>query len=79
LVDGLQAQELGRLAGLSHGMVGLIESGSRDMGGKSAPALAEVLGVSLDWLLLGRGKAPSRRAVAGAVLRASLKQGGAAA
>lgn len=69
-VPDLSARELSNLSGLSFGLVALIESGVRDMGGRSAIALAETLGASIDWLLTGNGDAPLESQVSDAVERA---------
>lgn len=60
----LAARELDRLADTTEGHTSLIESGvvqniTLDTAGK----LAGVLGVTLDWLLAGRGTAPSAASV----------------
>lgn len=70
LVDDLSARELSQLAGVSDGLVALIESGVREIGGRSAVGLSRVLGVSLDWLLVGSGEAPPEDAVREAVAAA---------
>lgn len=54
----------------------MIETGKREqISPRTATALAEVFGVSIDWLLTGSGKQPKgpsvRRAVAAAVARKS--------
>ena len=77
---GMSARELSRLAGLpSHTHVAWIESAPKGaMKVRTAVAIAGVLGCSLDWLLIGRGKAPSSRAVRAAVARARGPQAAAA-
>lgn len=68
LVPGLTAKELARLAGLSPPHVHAIETGLRPrVETRTASALADVLGVSLDWLVRGLGRDPSARRVRGAV------------
>ena len=67
----LSARELSLLAGLSHSLVGLIESGHVETPtSATSAALARVLGCSLDWFISGVGSAPSARAVKLAVVRA---------
>lgn len=66
---GLSARELSALAGLAASHVSHIETGK----GCSSETLAEicrVLGVTMDWLYLGRGTAPELEAVRVAVARA---------
>lgn len=74
LADDLSARELSSLAGLSDGLVALIESGVRGIGGRSAVALGRVLGVSSDWLLAGIGDEPTARCVRRAVAAARDQQ-----
>lgn len=64
---GISARELDRLAGLSENHTSLLESVVRDVRAETAVAVARTLGVSLDWLLVGEGKAPSERSVRAAV------------
>jgi len=57
----------------------MIETGRRpSIEAKTAVALAEVLGASLDWLLKGTGQAPSERRVRESVARARARAGEAA-
>lgn len=68
---GLSARALDRLAGLGEGHVSMIESGRRPrIEAGTAEALARVLGLSLDWLLAGSGKAPRPKAIREAVAAA---------
>lgn len=64
---GISARELDRLAGLSENHTSLLESVVRDVRTETAAAIARTLGVSLDWLVLGEGKAPTERTVRAAV------------
>lgn len=65
---GITARELDRLAGITAGHTSLIESGYvRNVSAETAARIARVLGASLDWLLLGRGRAPSERIVKAAI------------
>ena len=65
---GIPARELDRVAGLAEGHTSLIESGARgNVAIHTAMKLATALGVSLDWLIAGRGGAPSARTVRSAV------------
>jgi len=73
LVPDLSAKELDRLAALSPGHTTMIELGYRPrVEARTALALADVLGISLDWLLRGSGRSPSPRTVRAAVARARL-------
>lgn len=57
---GLSSRELDRLAGLGEGHTSLIETGRRkNISTETAASIARVLGVSLDWLVLGRGRNPT--------------------
>jgi transcriptional regulator with XRE-family HTH domain len=68
---GLTPRELGTLIGASPITVGNLEQGvSRNPNADTVVALARTLGVSLDWLLLGRGRAPTRERVQAAAQRA---------
>ncbi len=67
-LTSLGTRELDRLAGLTEGHTSAIETGTRpNVEARTAAALARVLGVTLDWLIEGTGKAPSLRAVRAAV------------
>jgi transcriptional regulator with XRE-family HTH domain len=65
----LSQRELTRRAGLkSERHVGLIESGEKaDVMGETAEKLSRVLGVSLDWLLTGKGEPPTEESVRAAL------------
>jgi transcriptional regulator with XRE-family HTH domain len=64
----LSAAELGELAGMSRGVVGMIETNKRpDPGANTVAAIAAVLGVSSDWLIKGIGVDPTKEQVAAAV------------
>lgn len=67
---GLSGRELDRLAGLTLGHVAAIEAGRFSPGAGTLEALRAALGVSLDWLVAGQGKAPPARVVATAVAAA---------
>lgn len=57
---GLSARKLSRLAGLADGHVAMFERGIVDDGSaKTMGRLAQALGVSLDWLVLGIGDGPA--------------------
>lgn len=63
--------DLGTWAGLSKGTVSMIESGNRaDPSGSTVEKLARALGVSTDYLLSGKGAAPSKKQVVAAVAAA---------
>lgn len=69
---GISAKQLDRLAGLGAGHTNMIESGTRvDIEGGTLAKLCKALGVSLDWLLLGGGKAPTVNSVRSAIALAS--------
>jgi transcriptional regulator with XRE-family HTH domain len=57
---GISARECDRRAGLTEGHTSLVETGTRGIEAPTAAKLAVALGVSLDWLVLGRGAGPSR-------------------
>jgi transcriptional regulator with XRE-family HTH domain len=62
---GLSARRLDALAGLTPCHTSLIESGLRENPkATTVAALAKALGVSLDWLVSGRGPPPTRTATA---------------
>lgn len=68
----MSPRDLEKLAGLSRGYVLLIEGGTKsNIEARTARSLARVLGLSLDWLLDGRGSAPSA-----ASIKASAKKAG---
>jgi transcriptional regulator with XRE-family HTH domain len=70
----ISTRDLDRLAGLSPGHTYLLESGAGRGSRVSADvalALAYVFGVELEWLINGKGEAPTQRQVRGAVNRAS--------
>jgi transcriptional regulator with XRE-family HTH domain len=67
----ISARELDRLAQLGEGHVSMVESGRRpNVESSTAVKLAAVFEASLDWLLTGKGDAPSDRRVRAAVERA---------
>jgi len=56
----ISARELDRLSSLAEGHVSMIEAGRRPViESKTAEDIAGVLGLSLDWLISGKGKAPT--------------------
>jgi transcriptional regulator with XRE-family HTH domain len=67
----ISARELDRLAGRTPGHAGLIEHrpGADVMAG-TVLAYADVLGLSLDWLIAGRGAEPIAARVQAAVVEA---------
>lgn len=68
LLDGLTSSELAELAGLHRTHLSNLETGARNgVEGKTAVALSGVLGVSTDWLLTGKGDAPTVEQVRAAV------------
>lgn len=74
-VPTLSKRQLSLMAGLSPSMVGMIERGERaSLESKTANGLVRVLGVSLDWLILGRGAGPKVRATTEHIMRAMAEQ-----
>lgn len=72
-MTGLNSSELSRLCGFARQYLALIESGARiEIGPSKLVAIVIVLGLSLDWLVLGRGKEPRADQVNSAVQRARL-------
>jgi DNA-binding Xre family transcriptional regulator len=68
LAGDLGTRELDRLAGLTAGHTSAIETGNRpNVEARTAAGLCRVLGVSIDWLVLGDGRAPTERTVRAAV------------
>jgi transcriptional regulator with XRE-family HTH domain len=68
----LSARELARLTGISEALIGYIERspcGDRSRA-RTLIQIARVLGLSLDWLLLGVGDAPRVGTVRASVARA---------
>ncbi len=65
----LPAAELGELAGMSRGVVGMIETDKRGKkpGAETLSNIAAVLGVSSDWILTGVGVEPTKESVTAAV------------
>lgn len=64
IIAGLDAKRLDKLAGITPGHVRLIENGIREHpAATTLSRIAAVLGLSLDWLIDGRGKRPSDRAI----------------
>jgi transcriptional regulator with XRE-family HTH domain len=55
ILKGLTLQACARQAGMSYTNLSMIERGHRSMYAESIPALAQVLGVSVGYLLLGDG------------------------
>lgn len=55
---GVGARELDRLAGLREGHTSIIEARGRDIETDTAAKIATALGVSLDWLISGKGEGP---------------------
>lgn len=75
MAGGLSQRELSLLAGLAGSHVGLIEQGRVDEPGAATLAkVAEVCGVTLDWLALGAGAAPRPEQVAASVAAARAKR-----
>ena len=58
----ISARELDRRAGLTEGHTSLMESGKRErLEAATAAKLAQALGVTLDWLVIGEGDGPEER------------------
>lgn len=67
-LSGLDRAALSKLCGLSQSHVGMLIRGDvENPHPDTSRALARTLGVSLDWLLDGVGKAPSKHRVRAAV------------
>jgi transcriptional regulator with XRE-family HTH domain len=70
-LGGLTARSLDGLVGLSGGYTSRIESGgTKGVGAETLSGFADVLGVSLDWLVDGRGERPLATSVVASVERA---------
>lgn len=70
-VKGLTARELSTIADLGETHVGMIERGNvKTPSGVVLAKLSSVLGVSMDWLVSGRGKKPSKSVIIASVGRA---------
>jgi transcriptional regulator with XRE-family HTH domain len=77
---GLHLKELSLLAGLAQGHAGMVERGEMESPSiRTVALLAEVLGLSMDWIVLGRGKPPTARSVIAAVAKFRAEQQAAAA
>lgn len=77
-VAGLSARALSELAGLHPSHVGLVERGGprRDtVDARTLLAIADVLGVSMDWLFAGKGTRPSPDAISHAVQKRRRRSG----
>lgn len=77
-VSGLSRRELGRFAGVSESLVGMAIARDTGVASKTLGRLAEVLGVSSDWLLRG-GRTPSSRRIRAAVDAARARRAASAA
>ncbi len=67
----ISASELARLANMQRTHVSLIErSEAAGVQARTLAELSRVLGVTLDWLYLGKGEAPSGAVVRAAVAKA---------
>jgi transcriptional regulator with XRE-family HTH domain len=67
----LSRTDLSELAGLARGHVALLEAGKRpNLGVFTIAPIARVLGVSLDWLIAGKGEPPPASTIQAAVKRA---------
>jgi transcriptional regulator with XRE-family HTH domain len=72
---GLTATQAGELAGLKgRGHVASFERGATGITGGTLARLADVFGVSLDWLYRGLGEAPTKLAVKKAVALARVRR-----
>jgi hypothetical protein len=72
-VAHMGARELDRLAGLQQGHTYQLESrqsGCERLEARTVHGIADVFGVSMEWLFLGRGRAPTRDAIRLPVARA---------
>lgn len=67
-MSGLTPRALSLRAGLDHTHVRRIEAGDRvEIAASTAVGLAEVLGVSVEWLVKGSGREPTAQSVRRAV------------
>lgn len=73
---GLSARELSTRAGLARSIVSLFEAGKKGANAETVAKLADVLGVSMDWLYRGVGIQPSMRRIKTAVAAHALKPTG---
>lgn len=72
---GISARKLSMLAGMSHSALGQLLRGDHDgLKAESAAALADVLGVTLEYLLRGEGREPGENAVRAAVADAEARK-----
>lgn len=70
-LTGISSRELDRLAGTTEGHASMIERGERPrIEVATADKMAIVLGLSLDWLVRGAGRRPTKRHVVAAVEQA---------
>jgi hypothetical protein len=70
-LSGLDKANLSRLAGLARGHLGMMIRGVvEDPASSSIAQLAATTGTTTDWLILGKGRAPSGAQVRAAVERA---------
>lgn len=73
---GLNQAELSRLCGFLRTYISSVERDPMaEVGRSRLVALALTLGVSLDWLVLGRGKPPTEQAVRAAIEHARCEPG----
>jgi len=78
--SGISARETDRLLGRAEGHTSLIEAGrSKGIEARTVSAMAELFGVSMDWLFSGTGKAPEMGAVRASVVRAQRRHAASAA
>lgn len=69
---GISCRTLDALAGITPGHTSAIEAGRRgNPESRTAIALAHALGLTIDWLLLGDGDAPTEMGVRAAVAKAT--------
>lgn len=79
-LGSINSTELSEAAGMSRGMVSMLETGAvSDMTTANASALARCLGVSLAFLLTGEGPEPTARQIVEAFLTAKQAKAGEAA
>ena len=69
---GLSPFRLSKLAGLSRSAIWLIEDGQREPRETTLERIAPVLGVTVEWLAEGKGKAPRAATVRLAVAKAEV-------
>lgn len=72
LLGGLSTRDLDSMSGMAAGHTSMIETGRRNnLEVRTATSIANVLGLTLDWLLRGAGASPTKESVEAAIARAN--------